>query len=172
MPFKVLGSILVFTACSLIGYVLSKECAIRINDLRELQSILHVLENEIYYLSNTLSDAFGKISKSSDDSISLFFSETIKYLKAGEYTAFEAWEKAIEENIKKTSLNKEDEGIIIEFGRLLGNSDIDGQLKNIELTLGQLKMQEKKAEEFRQKNENMYKSLGVLIGIAIVVMLL
>ena len=34
---------------------------------------------------------------------------------------------------------------------MLGSSDLEGQIKNIRLTLNQLKLQEQKAEEFRKK---------------------
>jgi len=77
-------------------------------------------------------------------------------------TAGEAWAKAVKENIKNTSLNKEDEEIIISFGKMLGSSDVEGQIKNIRLTINQLKLQEQKAEELRAKNEAMYRNLGYL----------
>ena len=68
-------------------------------------------------------------------------------------------------------MNSEDEEILISFGKLLGSSDTEGQIKNIRLTLNQLKMQEEKAEELRKKNESMYRNLGVLGGLAIIIIL-
>jgi stage III sporulation protein AB len=73
--------------------------------------------------------------------------------------------------IRMTALNKEDEQVLLSFGRSLGNTDLDGQIRNIRLTLGQLAMQERKAEENRKKNESMYRSLGILGGMAVVIVL-
>lgn len=79
---------------------------------------------------------------------------------------------AVKENIKKTALKKEDEAIVLSFGKMLGASDLEGQISNIRLTLTQLKMQEEKAEEEKEKNKTMYMNLGVLGGLAIVIILI
>jgi len=99
-----------------------------------------------------------------------FFEAAVENLKEG-MCADEAWTKAVKENISATSLNSEDEVIIISFGKMLGSSDLEGQIKNIRLTVNQLRIQEQKAEELRSKNEKMYKNLGVLFGLAIIILL-
>ena len=79
---------------------------------------------------------------------------------------------SIKNNIKKTAFDKEDEKILLDFGQMLGVSDLEGQLKNIRFTLRQLEIQEKKAEEARRKNETMYRRLGVLGGLALIILLI
>lgn len=173
MLLKIIGSVLIITASSFIGFVYSRDCSKRPQQLREIQSMLQMLENEISFLSNLLADAFEKVYKSNKDATSLIFKSAFENLCGNTgYNAQEAWELAVRDNIKKTSLNEEDELILISFGKLLGNSDVEGQINNIRLTISQLKMQELKAEEIRKKNENMYRALGVLGGIASVILLL
>jgi len=123
-------------------------------------------------MSNVLKDAFLKIYMYDDSGVSAFFKGTVDALEneAG-LNASEAWTKAVKENIKNTSLNSEDEEIIISFGKMLGSSDVEGQIKNIRLTINQLKLQEQKAEELRIKNEAMYRNLGILGGLAIIIIL-
>lgn len=99
------------------------------------------------------------------------FKEAAENLSLPGITADTAWEKAVENTYSKLGLNKEDKGILITFGKMLGSSDLEGQINNINLVSSQLKLQEMKAEQMRQKNEKMYKSLGVLSGLAIVVVL-
>lgn len=173
MILKIIGSLLVMTATSAIGFALARDCSRRPRQLRELQGILQMFENEISFLSNILTDAFLKIYASASSEVAEFFKATIDNLKAYEgINASEAWEKAVNDNIKRTALNKEDESILVSFGKMLGNSDLEGQIKNIRLTLTQLKLQEQKAEESRKKNESMYKNLGILSGLAVVIILL
>jgi len=172
MLLKIIGCVIVVISSSFLGYVLSRDCSRRPQELREMQSLLYMLENEISYLSNLLSDAFEKIYKSSKYEVGEFFRCTVQKLENSSINASQAWEAAVKENIKKTSLNKEDESILISFGKILGSSDMEGQIKNIELTLKQLKLQENKAEQTKTKNESMYRKLGVLGGIAIVIILL
>ncbi|WP_010252590.1 stage III sporulation protein SpoIIIAB [Acetivibrio cellulolyticus] len=170
MLLKLVGSLIVLVACSLLGYSHANTYAKRPGELKVLQSLLQIFENEISFLSNVLEDAFLKVHKCTDKSVGVFFEATVRNLNDG-LCASEAWTKAIKENINKTNLNSEDENIIISFGNMLGSSDLEGQIKNIHLTVSQLKIQEQKAEELKVKNESMYKNLGVLGGLAIIILL-
>lgn len=172
MVVKLFGCLIVFISSSLLGYIYSKKCSKRPNELRALQAMLQMFENEISFLSNKLTDAFYKIYSQNDNSVSNFFKSTVELLDNNpRASAFETWKNAVEINITNTSLDKEDKEIIISFGKMLGSSDLEGQIKNIRLTLNQLKLQEQKAEEFRNKNEAMYRNLGILGGLAIIVIL-
>ncbi|HHV28596.1 stage III sporulation protein SpoIIIAB [Acetivibrio mesophilus] len=172
MLLKIIGSLIVLVSSTLLGYMYSRRCSKRPGELRTLQGFLQIFENEISFMSNVLKDAFLKIYMYDDSGVSAFFKGTVDALEneAG-LNASEAWTKAVKENIKNTSLNSEDEEIIISFGKMLGSSDVEGQIKNIRLTINQLKLQEQKAEELRIKNEAMYRNLGILGGLAIIIIL-
>lgn len=173
MLLKILGSLLVISASSFLGYIYSRDCSKRPQDLRDLQGMLHIFENEISFMSNLLIDAFEKVYKSSSSEAACIFEAAFHNLRKDDgLSAFHAWEKAVKENIKKTALNEEDEKILVSFGQMLGNSDLDGQINNIRLTINHLKLQEQKAEESRKKYETMYMTLGMLGGITIVIVLL
>lgn len=169
MIIKFIGAAILIGATSLIGFLMAAECSKRPRALRELQSMLQMLENEISYLSNLLSEAFNRIYDGANFNTAIIFREAAKYLGTDGYTADLAWEKAIVENYGKLSLNSEDKTILLAFGKMLGNSDLEGQLNNIRLISSQLKLQEIKAEEMKKKNEKMYRSLGVLSGLAIAI---
>ena len=170
MLLKVIGSLIVLISSSLLGFSYAKTYAKRPIELKVLQSLLQIFENEISFLSNVLEDAFFKVNKCSDSTVATFFEGAAKNLNEG-FCADEAWEKAVKDNIRKTNLNSEDESIIISFGKMLGSSDLEGQIKNIHLTVNLLKIQEQKAEELKAKNESMYKNLGILGGAAIIILL-
>lgn len=169
MIIKFVGAAILIGATSCIGFSLASECAKRPRNLRELQSMLQMLENEISYLSNLLSEAFDRIYHGTSFDTAILFKEAAGYLGENGCTADAAWERAVEENYRKLSLNCEDKTILLTFGKMLGNSDLEGQLNNIKLVSSQLKVQESKAEEMKKKNEKMYRSLGVLSGLAIAI---
>ena len=171
MILKIIGSAIVILASSYIGFAFSKDCSRRPQELRDLQAMLQIFENEISYLSNLLTDAFEKVYKSSNSTVSVFFEKTVEFLREGNMNASQAWEKAVRNKIGTTALKNEDEEILVSFGKMLGNSDLAGQIKNIQLTMYQIKLQEQKAEALRKKYETMYKTLGVLGGTALVIML-
>ncbi len=171
MIIKIIGAVVLISATSLIGFSLAADCSKRPRTLRELQALMQMLENEISYLSNLLSEAFMRIYENSNVDASIIFKTAAQNLKNSGVTADAAWEKSIDENYARLSLKKEDKAILVNFGRMLGNSDLEGQLNNIKLVSSQLKLQELKSEEMKQKNEKMYRSLGVLSGLAITIML-
>ena len=49
---------------------------------------------------------------------------------------------------------------------------MDGQVSQIEITKSFIDMQISKAEEEQRKNEKLYKTLGVTVGLAIVIVLI
>ena len=86
--------------------------------------------------------------------------------------ASNAWERSLEEEEKGTNFNKEDIEIIKSLAKLLGNSDLDGQINNINLIRGLIDKQIEEARIEKNKNEKLYKVLGTSIGLVIAIILI
>ena len=71
----------------------------------------------------------------------------------------------------KTNLKREDKQTIKTLSKLLGTTDTEGQISQIEVTETLLEKQIKEAEEEKQKRKN-YTKLGATIGLAIVIILI
>ena len=78
-------------------------------------------------------------------------------------------EEAINES--KNYLNDEDKEAFLSLSKMLGMTDIDGQVSQIEITQSYIDRQIKLAEEEKNKNQKLYQKLGVIIGISIVIIL-
>ena len=76
-----------------------------------------------------------------------------------------AWEKAVEES--KTSMKKEDIDVVKGLGKLLGKTDLEGQVSQIELTNKFLDEQIEIAQKDYLKNEKLYKTLRRSFGLSI-----
>ena len=87
-------------------------------------------------------------------------------------SAKDGWEKAIEESQDKLSLNREDFTAIETLGKMLGNTDAEGQVSQIELTEKLIEDQIENAKIEKQKNTKLYKTLGVTVGLTAVILLL
>ena len=73
------------------------------------------------------------------------------------YQTREVWENCIQD--ADISINQEDKDILKRLGKLLGQTDVEGQVSEIEVTQNFLNMQIEKAEElgleyvdFKEKN--------------------
>ncbi len=172
MFLKITGSLIVLVACTMGGFAFAYGFSRRPKELRYLQNMLCIFENEVRYLSSPVIEAFERIASKNSSNVSLFFAETASLLRNSPgLSASEAWSRAVKNNSGRTALDSNDTDILEGFGRTLGSSDMEGQLNSIRLTVKRIKEQERQAESKRLKSEAMYRKLGILLGLAIVVVL-
>lgn len=86
-----------------------------------------------------------------------------------EETAGASWSFAIDNS--KTNMSKEDLSILKNLDKLLGKTDANGQEVEIELMKKFIDTQIEKAEGEQKKNEKLCKNLGVIFGLAAVIIL-
>ncbi|WP_227765977.1 stage III sporulation protein SpoIIIAB [Zhaonella formicivorans] len=170
---KLAGAALIVFACSSFGFYMANRFKLRSLQLRALRSLLNLLETEMIYTSTPLPVALEKIARHSVEPLDMLLLKTREELLKGDgVTAGEAWQKAVDDVKKLTCLDEEDLGILREFGVGLGGSEKSEQIKNLELTKELLKQQEWKAEQRRQQNERMWRTMGFLAGLAIVLIMI
>ena len=78
-----------------------------------------------------------------------------------------AWEKAVDES--SNNFTNEDITIIKGLSKLLGKTDLEGQLMQIELTIKLIDEQLIEATNLQTKNTKLYKTLGATIGLALMI---
>lgn len=168
---KLLGALLVIGASGFIGQVVSQNYLARAGQLRELGSLLGVLETEISYLKTPLPEIFDRLAATNRGACASLFRETRNLLLSGEgYTAREAWEIALERSYPFTALSTEDRAILLAFGRSLGNSGSEEQVKHIRELREYLKLQEARAREEGERNARVWGYLGVGTGLLLVLL--
>lgn len=158
----------IFLTSSGIGLLVSKKYEERVNELKEFKNGLNMFKSKIKFTYEPIPEIFAQISNSMNSKPGKIFklaSNNMKLLTAGD-----AWSMAIDTDI--LCINEEDKNILKNLSKLLGQTDIEGQLNQIEITSSFLDKQIEKAENERLKNERMYRTLGMIIGLAIVIILM
>lgn len=158
---------IILVACSLIGRYLSKKYVIRVNELEEMKNALNMFQSKIKFTYEPIPEIFEEIAQNTSRSISRIFSLAKEKMKTS--TANLAWEEAVEES--QNNLTKEDKYVLKTLSKLLGQTDVEGQTSQIEITQKFLETQLKEAQEQKDKNEKLYGKLGTTIGLAIVIIL-
>lgn len=156
-------------ACSTrIGILLSQKYVYRLEELDELKNNFQIIENKIKYTYSPLQDIFLEISEISNYSIKKLFKGAAENIKE------KGAEKAWKDELKKAemSIKKEDKDILEEFGVLLGKTNKEGQINQIRYVNSLLERQIEKAKKEREKNETIYKKLGLILGVGIVIILI
>lgn len=158
----------VFGTISLIGVRIANNYAVRANNLKQIKKALNLFEAKIMYTYEPIPDVFLEISKKIKGDVGKLFYEISTRMQF-EF-AGEAWEKCINES--KLSLLDDDKEALKSLGKLLGNTDIEGQLSQLKLVNRFLDEQIQEATESKNKNEKMYKKLGIIVGLAVVIVLI
>ena len=181
-------TILLFAIFSLstgIGILISKMYENRVKELRQFKNILNIIKTKIKFTYEPLAEIFNQISQEKSSKIEEIF-ENMTYKLAFENIKY-SWMDAIQE--ADISITQEDKDILKELGKkifgshmynavlkelgkVLGQTDADSQVNEIEVTESFLNMQIEKAEEARKKNQKMYKTLGVVVGLVFVIILI
>ena len=165
---KVILFFFIFIACTYIGLIISNKYKNRVRDLKEFKSILNVINTKIRYTYEPIREIAKDISDMNKTCIGEIFEEF--YYELNDKTVTDAWNNSIEK--LGNNFSKEDKSIIKNFGKMLGKTDLEGQVSQITQASEFLNIQIDKAEKERQKNEKLYKSLGMIIGIAIIIILI
>jgi len=165
---KYITLILIFICSSYMGILISKRYLYRVVELKEMKTALNIFETKVKLTYQPIPQIFEEIAKKTKDNVSKIFqmaSEHIKYKDAGT-----AWQESL--NMVETNMNKEDIDTLKGLSNLLGKVNVEGQVSEIKLIDKFLDTQIEKAEQDRRKNEKMYKTLGVTVGLAIVIVLI
>ena len=165
---KFVDSVLIILVCTCIGVNKANRFNYRVNNLRNLKSSFSIFKTKLEFSYEPIKEIFTEISKLIYKDNNNIFKSYVSNLEGGNYE--DAWNLAVAENC--CGFSKEDIMLISGFGKLLGKTDIDGQMNEIKLADEFLDKQIIDAEELKKKNDKLYRSLGVIIGIGIVIILI
>ncbi len=165
--FKMILLFGVLSLCTSIGILKAKSYENRVVELKKIKNALAVLKSKIEFTYEPIKDIFEEISQMVYAKQENIFQETLQKIEHAGVT--QSWNSAVEKNI---NLNKEDKDTIKMFGKLLGKTDKEGQINEIILTSQLLDTQIEKAEQEKQRNYKLFKTLGTVIGIGLCIILI
>ncbi|WP_010530956.1 stage III sporulation protein SpoIIIAB [Lentibacillus jeotgali] len=167
-----IGALLFIGTTTLAGFDISKKLNERPKHIRHMKNALQILEAEILYSQLPLPDAFATIAKQIPEPISSFFDLLNTSLSQNNNDLAQVWNWHLEGLIKSSALDSNEAEILKQFGRTLGQHDFDQQQKHIHLTIKHLDRELDDARENQYRYSKMAKSLGLLCGLFIVLLLI
>ena len=157
----------IFGLSTAIGLAISKTYENRVVELKEFKNILNIMKTKIKFTYEPLAEIFKQIANNNDTNVEKIFGQMANQITY--YQTREVWENCIQD--ADISINQEDKDILKKLGKLLGQTDVDGQISEIDVTENFLNMQIEKAEEEKKKNQKIYKTLGITVGLIFVIIL-
>ena len=168
MIFKFLVIFGIIGISSYLGILKSKSFEIRVEELKKIQSSLNMFKSKIEFTYEPIKDIFEEISAVIYLNQSNIFQNTV--LEMNHFDSSQAWYQAID--ITPNHLNREDKSTLKMLGKLLGKTDKSGQISEIALSETLIEKQIEKAEQERNKNTKLYKTLGTVLGLGISIILI
>ena len=157
----------IFALSTAIGFFIAKSYQNRVVELKEFKNILNIMKTKIKFTYEPLAEIFKQISKDNESEVEKIFGQMANQITY--YQAKDVWENCIQD--ADISIKQEDKDVLKKIGKLLGQTDIEGQISEIEVIENFLDMQIENAEEERKKNQKMYKTLGIVAGLVFVIIL-
>ncbi len=161
---KILGGALIVLAGYFIGRQKSQKLYCRRNFLKNITVFLSSLQTSLRY---DCSDIFTIVTESAKRQ----GLDCLECRSSGKSFA-ETWYEKISCLPNEYSALKSDKELLNKFGENLGATDVEGQLKHIELYKTQFEKQLSFAEEDIAKKAKLYKTLGLFAGTAVVLMII
>ena len=163
---KFIDIISIFFICSYLGIYKAKYFENRVIELNKFQNALVMFKGKIEFTYEPIKNIFEEISKIIYENNENIFKNIVER----DCDICSSWNEEI--MIIKNCLNMEDREIIKMLGKMLGKTDVKGQINEIELTLNLIERQIQKAEKEKEKNTKLYKTMGVVLGLGICIILI
>lgn len=160
---KCFGLILIVLCGFGVGYYLSRRLKIRYDFLTAFKDFLSTLEINLRF-KNT--EIFSLVKSSAPDMLKIFFKES----RENNFQLY--WSDCVSGVPKSFALKNDDISLISEFGKLLGTTDIDGQINHINLYKELIDKNINNSFEELKAKSKLYKLLGIFAGLTIALLLL
>lgn len=158
----------IFIISAIIGKMLSEKYINRVNELQEMKNALNIFKTKIKFTYEPIPKIFENIGKNSSNNIGKLFISAKNKMEND--IASNSWQEAVNEYTG--FLNKEDKHIIKMLSKQLGETDVDGQVSQIEVTEKFLDEQINQAQQEKEKNVKLFQKLGITAGLMIVIILI
>lgn len=167
---KIFGMVLVLFSCSGIGIMYGYLYKKRVEELEELKSGISFLKNEIFFSLMPLPEAFEIVGSRMNGAIKRLFTEMHELLKNNHYKPLDQLnENSIKKMLSESCLNGKDKNSVFTMIKSMGSLDKDSQMNHLEIYIKYFENQIEKARREEEKNNKLFKTLGILSGIFIIV---
>lgn len=171
---KITGLILLVSAAVSTGSIMAHRVRQRVEELIYIKKLMLIFKGELRYKNAMLSDAFMSVAIKAKKPYDRLFEELSEATEENHSTTMaKVFEDKIETVLAPdTYLKREDMVRLEELGETMGYQDKKMQLANIDLYIDRLSSTITEEKEKMNETVKMYKTLGIMAGLLIAVVLI
>ncbi|KUO96774.1 hypothetical protein ATW55_08105 [Ferroacidibacillus organovorans] len=168
-----MGSAAVLAATTLIGQALANRIRDRPSNLRRLCSSLRVLQTEIGFRRAPLRDALMRAGAAARGTpVAKLFEDAAEKLAKPGSTAVDGLVAAVYKHRLACSMELEDAQVMIDLAQSLGATGASDQVASLQASIAMLEAREREALIARDRFARVYRTLGILAGVVVVILLI
>lgn len=166
------GMLCILAGSTGIGMWMARELDLRHEELLELQRLILSLRGEIRYMHQPLAEAFFHLSVNAPAPFGVFFRNTAEELELRKgSTAEEIWRRNQEQYLSGLHISRQELAQFQNLGNMLGYLDVEMQVNTLDYYLEQLKIASACAAETANSRRRLYRYIGALSGVALVILI-
>ncbi|MBA2173632.1 stage III sporulation protein AB [Halobacillus locisalis] len=166
-----IGAVIVLTVTTWAGFDLASRFQKRPGHIRQWKNALQMIEAEMVYGQASLWEVCESLSTHLPKPIDQFFRSIVETDEPC-VDFSERWTKLLKKHWSWNALSKSEWEILDQFGRTLGQHDLEQQQKQIQLTLHHLDRELDEALEGAEKYQKMARGMGVLSGLLVILLII
>jgi len=153
----------------MMGILAASSLSARLRRLELCVSLLGEISGRLSYLQPTTQSLIAALAAQARFAAIGFLRKCAAEMGRGEPFS-PSWQLALEG--ERQALGREESALLASLGDVLGRSDLDSQLNAIALTREQFEQRLAERREKMRKQESLYRSMGVLGGVAAAIILI
>lgn len=165
------GIVCLVASTSFCGFYLASLLAKRYQQLLTFQYAIQLFETELTFGHTPLHEALGLIAEQIEEPLSKLFQGFSEGLLDKEVEVEQVWGRILAEHRAYLAFHQSDYAVLTRFAEGLGKHDLYTEKQQLENFRIHLQMLCERAKEKVEKESKMTRSLGVLIGLLLVIIL-
>lgn len=171
MKIRFLGGLILIFATGNMGFAIARSIKERVALLIRLQGLLQFLITEIDFAVTLFPEALTKVGQSLGPETNAFCHQVVENLQAGVPLSV-AWERALLILVDNSPLYPDDVKPLWSLAPIIGLTDRQDQLRHLKLAQEHLRQRQLEIEREANKNQKLWRYLGVLSGLVAVLILI
>lgn len=172
MILRSIAYLIIVLGCGYMGMMFTARMDARIKQLSELLSMLRQLSFNIGFLSLPVAEAVSRAAENQGGAVRKILDEVSAVMRANpDISPSKAWSGALERHSGELCLKKAEIKALEEFSENVGKGDVRETLDGIQMIAAKLKLASDEAAAERAKDGKLYRGMGFMTGILIVILL-
>ncbi|MBR7164196.1 MAG: stage III sporulation protein AB [Clostridia bacterium] len=170
---KMLGAMLIIAACTSLGLKIVIKKRKTLNAIRELSGSLGEIAHSIDFRLDPLPDVICRLSQDLFSEENTFIKQLARQIEKRSHQPLSLiWQAVLSQFSRENALPAKAESVLSSLGESLGKMDYETEIDRLHAAQNSLMSLLEEMEGQHEKTEKMVKSLGIILGIFIVIILL